>query len=75
MKWRKQRVNQNSRLDVAALDSGGLPITDLTESDFHFFDNGKRQKVVGTSEFPQEGTTFSARPVTSIRTRLAAHFP
>ena len=33
-------------LDVLALDSGGLPVPDLRESDFQIFDNGKRQTVV-----------------------------
>ena len=34
------------RMDVVALDSSGLPVTDLHESDFQVFDNGKRQTVV-----------------------------
>ena len=34
------------RMDVVALDSGGLPVTDLHESNFQVFDNGKRQTVV-----------------------------
>ncbi len=56
------------RLSVAALDSGGEPVTDLKPDDFQITDQNKQQKIAFfrvNSSAPMQGASLGAHEYTN----------